>query len=121
MRVEIQSKNGLKTVNLNRRRAIREKCLNCSAWSTREVTDCKFTDCSLHPFREGKGKQNSKDRERAIKAFCLWCQAGQRREIAKCVSVHCALFGFRSGRAEKPLSTVQKAHGEASFEANPPG
>jgi len=120
MRVEIQSKNGLKTVNLNRRRAVRERCLNCSAWSTKEVTACKFTDCPLYVYREGRGTQNAKERSKAIRAYCLWCMNGQREEIVKCVSRHCALFLFRRtarDRCEKSKPLQEKAYLGACVEA----
>jgi hypothetical protein len=121
MLAEIQSKAGLKTVDLNRRKAIREKCLNCSCWDLKEVGNCKFTDCALHRYRKGKGKQDPKDRDRAIRGYCFWCMAGQRAEIARCVSVHCALFRFRRGKVEKAFSIPQKAHGGAFTEGNAPG
>lgn len=35
-------------------KAIRAKCLNCSADSYKEVTLCKVDECSLYPFRFGK-------------------------------------------------------------------
>ena len=120
MLTEIQSKTGLKTLNLNRRRAIREKCLNCCCWSHAEVKKCKFTDCSLHPYRGGTDKQNPKDRDRAIKGYCFWCMAGERAEVKKCVSVHCPLFGFRKDRVEKSNPLPKKAHGEMRIEANSP-
>jgi hypothetical protein len=59
MKATILDRNGLKTVNLNRRRAIREKCLNCSCWSLRGVQDCTFEGCPLQPLRSGTGKQNA--------------------------------------------------------------
>jgi hypothetical protein len=121
MRTVIQGKTGLKTVDLNRRKAIREKCLNCSCWDFKEVANCKFIDCALHRYRKGNGKQDSKDRDRAIKGYCFWCVAGQRSEIAKCVSVHCPLFGFRKDRVEKSNPLPKKAHGEVQIEANSPG
>ena len=117
----IQGKTGLKTVDLNRRKAIHERCLNCSCWIPKEVEHCSFQDCPLHEYRSGKGKQNAKARYKAIKAYCLWCMAGQWSEVKKCVSVHCPLHHFRSGRAEKTFSTVEKAHGEAFWEAISPG
>jgi hypothetical protein len=118
MRFEIQGKTGLKTVELNRRKAIRERCLNCSCWIPREVQHCVFQDCPLYEYRNGKGRQNAKARDKSIKAYCLWCMAGQRAEIAKCVSVHCALFGFRRGKAEKAIPVLKKAHGGAFLDAN---
>ena len=121
MRTVIQGKTGLKTVDLNRRKAIREKCLNCSCWDLKEVANCRFVDCALHRYRKGKGKQDPKDRDRAIRGYCFWCMAGQRAEVAKCPSRHCPLFLFRRGRAEKPIPMRQEARQEAFFDANPPG
>lgn len=103
MKAQIQSRDGLKEVNLNRRKAIHERCLNCSCWIPKEVRDCSFRDCPLYPYREGRGRQSAKAREKAIRAFCLWCVAGQKAEVKRCVSVHCALFGFRRGKAEKAI------------------
>ena len=47
-------KNGLKTKNLTGMSAIRQKCLECSAWSVKEVEACPAKDCALHPFRFGR-------------------------------------------------------------------
>jgi len=101
MKVRIMSKGGEKVVNLNRRKAIRERCINCSGWSTSEVTHCTHEDCSLFPFRSGKGKQDYKKRQNAIRKYCLWCMAGQRSEVAKCVSRTCPLFAYRMWRTDK--------------------
>ena len=35
-------------------RAIKRRCLDCSGHSKGEVRHCKFTDCDLWPFRQGK-------------------------------------------------------------------
>ena len=72
MKVYILTKAGLEIVDLNRRKAIHQKCLNCSGWSHKEVFDCSFHDCPLHPFRTMDGKQNPKDRCRAIRQYCRW-------------------------------------------------
>jgi hypothetical protein len=34
-------------------KAIRAKCIDCSAGSTHEVRICHITDCPLHPYRFG--------------------------------------------------------------------
>lgn len=117
MKAEILGRKGLKTVSLNRRRAIREKCLDCSCWVSPDVRRCGFRECALHPYREGKGKQNPKERDRALRAYCLWCMAGQRAEVPRCVSIHCALYHYRTTgvRKSKPLSG--KGHGGAISEA----
>ena len=116
MKVKIQCKDGNKIINLNRRMAIQQKCLNCAGWIPKEVSKCDFKDCFLYPFRSGKGKQSPKKRERAIRDYCLWCMAGKKSEIAKCVSTDCSLFPFRLSSLDysteiKP--TQKKGHIEA--------
>ena len=60
------------SVNIpNRRKSIRKKCLDCSGFSPKEVTNCSFKDCALYPYRSGKGKQNPKARAKAIRKYCL--------------------------------------------------
>lgn len=62
----IQTKEGHEVKHLNRRKAIRERCLNCSAWIFSEVRQCPITDCALYPFRMGTGRQDARKRNRAI-------------------------------------------------------
>ena len=66
MKVSIQTKKGHKIIDINRRKAIQERCLNCSGFIDTEVRDCTHTDCDLYLFRLGKGKQNDRDRTKAI-------------------------------------------------------
>jgi hypothetical protein len=35
-------------------KAIREKCIDCSGWSLKEVSLCCMPECSLYPYRFGK-------------------------------------------------------------------
>ena len=35
-------------------RAIRAKCIDCSAGSMKEVRECVLLDCPLYPYRLGK-------------------------------------------------------------------
>jgi hypothetical protein len=106
MEQTILTKNGTRVVNLSRKKGIRERCLNCSCWSFKEVDECQFIDCSLYPFRSGKGKQVAKDRSKAMKEYCTWCMSGQVREVGKCVSTDCSLFNFRSGRKQGIATTI---------------
>lgn len=80
---------------LNRRRAIRERCLDCSAWSVKDVSHCEMSNCSLYPFRMGTGQQNPTARNDAIRAYCLWCCCGQPSEVRLCQDEDCYLFPFR--------------------------
>jgi hypothetical protein len=119
MRVIILGKNGPKVVDLNRRKAIRERCLNCAGWFHKEVTNCTFTDCPLFPYRSGRGKQNAKTRAKAIRKFCLWCMNGQHGEVSKCPSTDCSLFPYRKTRTDRSTeikSLPKKSHIEAYFE-----
>lgn len=119
MKVKIMAKNDYKVIDLNRRKAIHERCLNCSCWNPREVTNCSFKDCPLYTFRTGKGTQNPKQRKNSIRKFCLWCMAGQQSEVRKCTSIHCPLFAYRMKRldnSQKIVSLPKKDHIEPVFE-----
>jgi len=121
MKVSILGKNGLKVVDLNRRKAIRERCLNCSCWIPGEVTNCTFNDCQLYPFRSGQGKQNPKVRKKAVRSYCLWCMAGQHSEIRKCVSIYCPLFIYRMKGIDRSIeinSMPKNEHIEPYFQTN---
>jgi len=119
MKVKILGKNGPKVIDLNRRKAVRERCLNCSGWSHKEVTKCILKDCPLYPFRSGQGKHNAKARSKEVRDYCLWCMNGQHGEVSKCPSTDCSLFPYR--KAQKDRSTEiksfqKKSHIEACFE-----
>ena len=116
MKVTILGKNGPKVIDLNRRKAIRERCLNCDGWYHKEVTNCTFKDCPLYPYRSGKGKQNAKDRTKAIRKYCLWCMNGQHGEVAKCPSTDCSLFPYRKTKTDRSTEIKffpEKGHIEA--------
>ena len=119
MKVKILSKNDPKVVDLNRRKAIRERCLNCAGWFYKEVTNCTFTDCSLYPFRSGQGKQNAKARSKAIRNYCLWCMNGQHGEVYKCPSTDCSLFAYRKTKTDRSTeikTSLETNHIESIFE-----
>lgn len=119
MNVVILGKKGLKKVGINRRKAIRERCLNCTGWSYKEVTSCECADCLLYPFRSGQGKQNAKARSKAIRRFCLWCMNGQHGEVSRCPSKDCSLFPYRKTRTDKSTeikSLPEKGYIEPHFE-----
>ena len=55
---------------MSRSKAIRQKCLECSGGSPKEVTLCQITDCPLWPFRIGSpinGKRYAKRMEAAAR------------------------------------------------------
>ncbi len=89
MQAQIKVKNGHRNVNLNRRKAIHERCLNCASWFPKEAADCIFNQCSLHPYRLGKGNQNALKRQKAILEYCRCCSNGQVGEVTKCPSSNC--------------------------------
>ena len=120
MEVPIQTKDGsIKIMNLNRRKAIRECCLNCAGWFPSEVRDCKDTKCPLHPYRSGYGKQDPKARRKAIREYCLWCSGGKHSEVTKCPVPDCPLFAYRKKRVDKSVkvdSVMEKGHIEVLFQ-----
>lgn len=83
---------------LTRRGAIRARCLDCSGGSWKEVRDCKFTTCDLHPFRLG---DNPGSRTQAMRKHCLWCCNGSATEVRLCPAVRCAMHPFRLGSLPK--------------------
>ena len=113
MKVKITGKSGLTIVDLNRRIAIHEKCLNCSGWIPSGISSCTFTECPLYPFRSVDEKQNPKKRKEAIRKYCLWCMNNQHSEVVKCVSVNCPLFAFRLKEMDRSVELnpdVRKVH-----------
>ncbi len=106
MKVQIYAKKGrfkLIIKDLNRRKAIRERCLNCSAWSPKEVKNCIFLDCQLYRFRLGIGNQDPRERSKVIREYCLWCCADQPGEVRKCVSRYCPLFPYRQYKTDRSV------------------
>lgn len=120
MRMRIQSKGSTRIVNINRRKAIRENCLNCSNWNTAEVQTCQHTDCPFYPYRLGRGPQDSKARAKAIRDYCLWCMAGSAYEVGNCVIEDCPLFPYRQSKVDTSVEISptgsQKGHIEQSLE-----
>lgn len=118
--VKIQTKDGHSIANLNRRQAIRQRCLNCSAWVPSEITNCEFSDCQLFPFRSGKGRQDATARNKAIRSYCCWCCGDQKSEVLKCPSSDCPLWPYRKARIDRTAEIVsgpKKGHIEAFSEA----
>ena len=101
MKIQIQTKDGNKIIDLNRRKAVRERCLNCTAWHPSEVADCKIVDCHLFPFRSGAGKQNATERNKAIRNYCLGCCDQQAHEVRKCPVISCPLWAFRKSSIDR--------------------
>ena len=113
MRTIIQTKNGSKEINLNRRKAGREKCLNCSGWSFSEVENCGFIDCDLYAFRMGIGKQDADQRHKSIRKHCLDCCAGNQYAVYHCPATDCPLFAYRKSKIDTSVkidSIQEKDH-----------
>jgi hypothetical protein len=80
----------------------------CSEDVKKEVKNCPCTDCSLYPYRFGRGKQEPKERELAIKRECMSCMAGHTFEISNC-GMNCPLHEFRGyTRPQKVALTYKK-------------
>lgn len=103
MRFVVLGKNGQEVMNLNRRKGIRERCLNCVGWSPREVRKCDFTWCALHPYRMAIGKQDAQKRAAALRKYCLQCCNDQPVEVRLCPSGDCSLFPFRHHKIDRSV------------------
>ena len=104
MKIKLQTKDGTyKIKDINRRKAIRERCLNCSGWELRQVRNCEITKCKLHPFRSGIGEQDAKAREKVIRVYCLKCSGGKHSEVKKCPVKDCPLFAFRKNGLDRSV------------------
>ena len=92
-------------IRLSRRKAVRLRCLDCSAGRYAEVEHCGYTVCDLHPYRTGKGKQDPRGRSLAIKAHCSWC-SNSRAEVIHCPVSLCPLFPFRKFKVDQSTGTL---------------
>lgn len=50
-------------------KAIRYKCLDCSAWNQTEVTQCEHKECILYELRYGKKPKNRKYEKIGISGY----------------------------------------------------
>ena len=103
MKVKIIQKNGHKIVDLNRKKAIRERCLNCSCWKAVEVERCQIIDCLLYKYRMNGSNQNSKERNRDLRKYCLECCNESYSEVNNCTSLDCPLYAFRQSKVDHSI------------------
>lgn len=47
-------------------KAIRAQCIDCSGGSLKEVRECAFKDCPLHPYRMGKNPYHKNSKEKLL-------------------------------------------------------
>ncbi len=100
--------DGYRMVELNRRKAIAEKCLNCSGFEYKSRQNCEFTSCLLYKYRTGTGKQDSVARNRAIRAYCRDdCMEGSAHYVSQCTSPDCPLFAYRMVRVDRSIEVKQ--------------
>ena len=109
MNVLIRSADGLKIADLNRRKAIRERCLNCVGWEPKQVSSCQSSDCPMHAFRSGRGHQDASRRNQAIKDYCQWCMGDDPKQVADCSSKECPLYAYRLHRVDRSVQIPDEA------------
>ena len=98
MRRKVIGRRGMKSRNLNRRRAIRHHCLACSNFRWEEVVNCRAESCSLFPFRQGVAEDKGlspEQRSEAIRRFCRKCLGPCDPAQIDCHTSECALFDYR--------------------------
>ena len=118
MRIKIQDPRrpaGYRIVELNRRKAIAERCLNCSGFIPSERAYCEMTDCELFPFRMGKGKQDADLRNRQIRAYCRDnCMCGNSWLVANCTTPDCPLYAYRKSTIDRSVVVDRKPYKQES-------
>lgn len=109
--------------------SIRRRCLDCRGGSRKDVRECQFTNCPLHPYRLGRRPPKgtaARTPLRSIRAFCLSCMNGQPGEIRRCDQKSCPFWPFRMGKRPKlPLPGqneifAEMGSKEGSFEDREP-
>ena len=103
MLVQIYVLGRSEVVRLNRRTAIRKRCIDCAGGDRKAARDCEMEDCPLHPFRMGKGRQDAKKRQQAVRDYCLWCMAGQKHLVNQCHQKDCPFFAYRLARVDRSV------------------
>lgn len=103
MKFVVFGKYGQKKIKLNRRKAIRERCLNCVGWVVRKVRNCDFQWCEIHSFRMGVGKQDADERAGAVKKYCLQCCNNQSAEVRLCPCTDCSLYPYRQSKIDRSV------------------
>ena len=83
-------------------KAIRQRCIDCSGGSLREVRECSHDVCPLHQYRFGKRPQEKTLTPlKAIRAHCVACSNGNRHEANLCPSEKCPLQAYKTGHRPK--------------------
>jgi hypothetical protein len=106
MVIGIQTEGGPATGDANRRKAVRYRCLDCSASSPSAVEKCPHADCPMFVHRMMAGKQDAADRSEAIRTYCLWCVAGQPMQVARCHIKTCPLFAYRNTKVDESVQML---------------
>jgi len=81
-------------------RAIRARCVDCSAGEFSRITDCNVPKCALFAYRHGKRPEPGpgiKTPIKTIRTRCLQCN-GTPNEVKLCRVTTCELFQYRLGR-----------------------
>lgn len=85
-------------------KAIRARCMDCSGFSFKEISECAHEECALHEYRSGHRPKQKATRTpvKAIRAHCIDCCNGDAYEPKKCTAEKCPLFGYRLGKRPIP-------------------
>ena len=72
-------------------KAIKRKCFDCSGASKAEVRNCAFTNCALHPFRQGKNPNRAyspEERARRSEHLATLKKGATRSENPSRLTIH---------------------------------
>ncbi len=102
----IRTKTGFRVTHINRRRACRLMCVECTGWNEAETDRCTGITidgevCQLQFFKNMKGQQDARARNEAVRLFCLDCMGGNSHEVGRCKSFYCPLHPYRNTQTDK--------------------
>lgn len=107
-------------------KAIRERCINCSGYSLKEVRECTHDECPLHQYRFARRPREkaSATPMKAIRKHCIECCNGNKREANLCPAQSCPLQAYKTGHRPKADNSsideeaFKKPHVAPTFLAN---
>ncbi len=98
-------------------RSIRAFCLWCCLGNYREIGLCPAEECSLHPFRSGKGSRGKGSILKPVRAKCLDCSGYSIVSARDCWAEECSLWPYRMGKRPKKEGAPKRKGSNKGIEA----
>ena len=97
--VQVRTDKGIQELRITKSKAVKLRCLDCSAFDRKAVRECSNEKCILFVMRlRGKleGEKAGLRRARAIKHFCrIHCMNDYRDLVKECSDINCSFHQYR--------------------------